>query len=201
LELDGHDVKSLFRRSQALRGLGRLDRAASDLQRCVRLEPKNKAFQEALRDLGSSAQEKVKVMSCTDSKVEAMFKLLLDSEEKDQDKKQKAAQNLIVLAREEPGAEKIFQNDGVCLLLQLLDTGRLDMMIAALRTFTGLCRGHCSRTVVILRDLGPQRLFAVLEREDEHLSLAAYNLLQVMFETLRQGLQKEVLHKDNVLAS
>lgn len=28
-------------------------------------------------------------MSCTDSKVEAMFKLLLDSEEKDQDKKQK----------------------------------------------------------------------------------------------------------------
>lgn len=59
MELDGHDVKSLFRRSQALRGLGRLDRAASDLQRCVRLEPKNKAFQEALRDLGSSAQEKV----------------------------------------------------------------------------------------------------------------------------------------------
>ncbi|KAK9394130.1 protein unc-45A-like [Crotalus adamanteus] len=201
LELDGHDVKSLFRRSQALRALGRLDRAASDLQLCVRLEPKNKAFQEALRDLGSSAQEKVKVMSCTDSKVEAMFKLLLDNEEKDQDKKQKAAQNLIVLAREEPGAEKIFQNDGVCLLLQLLDTGHLDMMIAALRTFTGLCRGHCSRTVVILRDLGPQRLFAVLEREDEHLSLAAYNLLQVMFETLRQGLQKEVLHKDNVLAS
>lgn len=52
-------MKSLFRRSQALRGLGRLDRAASDLQRCVRLEPKNKAFQEALRDLGSSAQEQV----------------------------------------------------------------------------------------------------------------------------------------------
>ncbi|ETE68417.1 Protein unc-45-like A, partial [Ophiophagus hannah] len=201
LELDGHDVKSLFRRSQALRGLGRLDRAASDLQRCVRLEPKNKAFQEALRDLGSSTQEKIKAMTCTDSKVEAMFKLLLSNEEKDQDKKQKAAQNLIVLAREEPGAEKIFQNDGVCLLLQLLDTGHLDMMIAGLRTFTGLCRGHSSRTVVILSDLGPQRLFAVLEREDEQLSLAAYNLLQVMFETLRQGLHKEVLHKDNVLAS
>uniref|UniRef100_A0A8C6YH00 Protein unc-45 homolog B n=1 Tax=Naja naja TaxID=35670 RepID=A0A8C6YH00_NAJNA len=176
LELDGHDVKSLFRRSQ----------------RCVRLEPKNKAFQEALRDLGSSAQEKV-AMTCTDSKVEAMFKLLLSNEEKDQDKKQKAAQNLIVLAREEPGAEKIFQNDGVCLLLQLLDTGHLDMMIAGLRTFTGLCRGHSSRTVVILSDLGPQRLFAVLEREDEQLSLAAYNLLQVMCETLRQGLHKEMM--------
>ncbi|KAM6426158.1 protein unc-45 homolog A [Liasis olivaceus] len=201
LELDGRDVKSLFRRSQALRGLGRLDRAASDLQRCVRLEPKNKAFQEALRDLGSSAHEKMKAMTCTDSKVEAMFKLLLSTEENDPDKKQKAAQNLIVLAREEPGAEKIFQSDGVRLLLQLLDTGHLDMMIAALRTFTGLCRGHCSRTVVILGDLGPQRLFAVLEMEDEQLSLAAYNLLQVMFDTLKQGLQKDVLHKENVLAS
>lgn len=30
-------------------------------------------------------------MSCTDSKVEQMFKLLLDAEEKDQDKKQKVS--------------------------------------------------------------------------------------------------------------
>lgn len=61
--------------------------------------------------------------------------------------------------------------------------------------------GPFLQTVVILSDLGSRRLFAVLEREDEQLSLAAYNLLQVMFETLRQGLQKEVLHKDNVLTS
>lgn len=59
-----------------------------------------------------------------------------------------AAQNLIVLAREEPGAEKIFQSDGVRLLLQLLDTGRLDMMLAALRTLTGLCQGHRARVSI-----------------------------------------------------
>lgn len=52
-------MKALFRRSQALQKLGRLDQAVSDLQRCVSLEPKNKAFQEALRALGSSMQEKV----------------------------------------------------------------------------------------------------------------------------------------------
>lgn len=52
-------MKALFRRSQALQKLGRLDQAVSDLQRCVRLEPKNKAFQEALRALGSSMHEKV----------------------------------------------------------------------------------------------------------------------------------------------
>lgn len=59
-----------------------------------------------------------------------------------------AAQNLIVLAREEPGAEKIFQSDGVRLLLQLLDTGRLDMILAAVRTLAGLCQGHRSRVSV-----------------------------------------------------
>lgn len=54
-------------------------------------------------------------------------------------------QNLIVLAREEPGAEKIFQSDGVRLLTQLLDTAKADLMLAALRTLVGLCSGHRSR--------------------------------------------------------
>lgn len=56
-----------------------------------------------------------------------------------------AAQNLIVLAREEAGAEKIFQSDGVRLLTQLLDTVKADLMLAALRTLVGLCSGHRSR--------------------------------------------------------
>lgn len=60
IEADGRDTKALFRRSQALQKLGRLDQAISDLQRCISLEPKNKAFQEALRALGSSMHEKVR---------------------------------------------------------------------------------------------------------------------------------------------
>lgn len=52
-------MKALFRRSQALQQLGRLEQAVSDLQRCLSLEPRNKAFQEALRALGSSMHEKV----------------------------------------------------------------------------------------------------------------------------------------------
>ncbi|XP_054858695.1 protein unc-45 homolog A isoform X1 [Eublepharis macularius] len=201
IEADGRDVKGLFRRSQALQKLGRLDQALSDLQRCVSLEPKNRALQEALRDLGSRVHEKVTAAASTDSKVEQMFKVLLDAEEKDQDKKQKAAQNLIVLAREEPGAEKIFQNDGVHLLLQLLDTDQLDMILAALRTLTGLCRGHRSRTVAVLTVLGPRRFFRVLELEDEQVSLATYSLLQVMIDALKEGLQRDVRGKEEALVS
>lgn len=60
IERDGGDVKALYRRSQALEKLGRLDQAVLDLQRCVSLEPKNKVFQEALRNLGGQIQEKVR---------------------------------------------------------------------------------------------------------------------------------------------
>ncbi|KFP22656.1 Protein unc-45 A, partial [Egretta garzetta] len=199
IEADGRDMKALFRRSQALQKLGRLDQAVSDLQRCVSLEPKNKAFQEALRALGSSMHEKMKTMSCTDSKVEQMFQILLDPEEKDTDKKQKAAQNLIVLAREEAGAEKIFQSDGVRLLTQLLDTAKADLMLAALRTLVGLCSGHRSRTMAILVELGAPRLSAVLGVEHEQVSLAACNLLHVMFDSLKEGLQKDFRGKEDAV--
>ncbi|XP_074011816.1 protein unc-45 homolog A isoform X3 [Numenius arquata] len=192
-------MKALFRRSQALQKLGRLDQAVSDLQRCVSLEPKNKAFQEALRALGSSMHEKMKTMSCTDSKVQQMFQILLDPEEKDADKKQKAAQNLIVLAREEAGAEKIFQSDGVRLLTQLLDTAKADLMLAALRTLVGLCSGHRSRTMAILAELGAPRLSAVLGVEHEQVSLAACNLLHVMFDSLKEGLQKDFRGKEDAV--
>ncbi|KAM4661354.1 protein unc-45 homolog A isoform 2-T2 [Amazona ochrocephala] len=199
IEANGRDVKALFRRSQALQKLGRLDQAVSDLQRCLSLEPNNKAFQEALRALGSSVHEKMKTMSCTDSKVEQMFQILLDLEENDADKKQKAAQNLIVLAREEPGAEKIFQSDGVRLLTQLLDTAKADLMLAALRTLVGLCSGHRSRTTAILAELGAPRLSAVLGVEHEQVSLAACNLLHVMFDSLKEGLQKDFRGKEDAV--
>ncbi|KAM7010339.1 protein unc-45 homolog A isoform 2-T2 [Passerculus sandwichensis] len=176
-----------------------MDQAVSDLQRCLSLEPRNKAFQEALRALGSSMHEKMKAMACTDSKVEQMFQILLDLEEKDAEKKQKAAQNLIVLAREEAGAEKIFQSDGVRLLMQLLDTAKADLMLAALRTLVGLCSGHRSRTTAILAELGAPRLAAVLGVEHEQVSLAACNLLHVVFDSLKEGLQKDFRGKEDAV--
>ena len=51
----------------------------------------------------------------------------------------------MVLAREEAGAERIFQNNGVPLLLDLLETGKVEMVLAAIRTFAGMCTGHKAR--------------------------------------------------------
>lgn len=51
----------------------------------------------------------------------------------------------MVLAREDAGAERIFQNNGVPLLLDMLETGKVEMVLAAIRTFAGMCTGHKAR--------------------------------------------------------
>ncbi|XP_043934207.1 protein unc-45 homolog A isoform X2 [Protopterus annectens] len=138
-------------------------------------------------------------MSTTDAKVEQMFKVLLDPAEKDEDKKQKAAQNLIVLAREEAGAEQIFRSDGTQLLQRMLRTGKPEMVLAALRTLVGLCSSHPSRTMAILNTLGMECFSSAMGMDNEQLSLAACNVLQVMIEALTDGSKKRIQVKDSAV--
>uniref|UniRef100_A0A8C9MV80 Protein unc-45 homolog B n=1 Tax=Serinus canaria TaxID=9135 RepID=A0A8C9MV80_SERCA len=144
IDINASDIKALYRRSQALEKLGKLDQAFKDAQKCATLEPRNKNFQETLRRLGANIQEKLRIQFSTDSRVQKMFEILLD-ENSDKEKREKAANNLIVLGREEAGAERIFQNNGVNLLLQLIETKNPELILAAVRTLSGMCTGHKAR--------------------------------------------------------
>ncbi|XP_059126664.1 protein unc-45 homolog B [Peromyscus eremicus] len=144
LDINSADIKALYRRCQALEHLGKLDQAFKDVQRCATLEPRNQNFQETLRRLNTSIQEQLRVQFSTDSRVQTMFEILLN-ENSEADKREKAANNLIVLGREEAGAERIFQSNGVGLLLQLMDTKRPELVLAAVRTLSGMCSGHRAR--------------------------------------------------------
>ncbi|KAG5849102.1 protein unc-45 homolog A-like [Anguilla rostrata] len=198
LDTDPGDVKARFRRAQAMQKLGRLDQAFLDAQKCAQLDPKNKAFQDMLRQLGAQIQQKAMQLSSTDARVQQMFKLLLDTSAQPPDR-QKAAQNLVVLSREEAGAEQIFRNDGVKLLQTLLQSQQEDVVLSALRTLVGLCTGHQSRTMVIVNELGMEGLCAVMGSGGEAVSLAAHHLLQVMFEALTEGMRREVRGKDEAI--
>nr|KAF6309412.1 unc-45 myosin chaperone B [Pipistrellus kuhlii] len=198
IDINSSDIKALFRRCQALEHLGKLDQAFKDVQRCAALEPRNQNFQETLRRLNASIQEKLHVQFSTDSRVQNMFDILLD-EKSEADRLEKAANNLIVLGREEAGAERIFQNNGVALLLQLMDTKRPELVLAAVRTLSGMCSGHRARATVLLHAVHIDRLCSLMAVDNEEMSLAVCNLLQAIIDSLSGEDKREHQGKEEAL--
>ncbi|XP_066219960.1 protein unc-45 homolog B [Saccopteryx leptura] len=198
IDINSSDIKALYRRCQALEHLGKLDQAFKDVQRCATLEPRNQNFQETLRRLNTSIQEKLNVQFSTDSRVQKMFEILLD-ENTEADRLEKAANNLIVLGREEAGAEKIFQNNGVALLLQLMDTKRVELVLAAVRTLSAMCSGHRARATVILHAVRIDRICSLMAVENEEMSLAVCNLLQTITDSLSGEDKREHRGKEEAL--
>ncbi|XP_019482390.1 PREDICTED: protein unc-45 homolog B isoform X2 [Hipposideros armiger] len=198
IDINSSDIKALYRRCQALEHLGKLDQAFKDVQRCATLEPRNQNFQETLRRLNTSIQEKLRVQFSTDSRVQTMFEILLD-ENSEADRLEKAANNLIVLGREEAGAERIFQNNGVALLLQLMDTKRPELVLAAVRTLSGMCSGHRARATAILHGVRIDRICSLMAVENEEMSLAVCNLLQAIIDSLSGEDKREHRGKEEAL--
>ncbi|XP_041855676.1 protein unc-45 homolog B [Melanotaenia boesemani] len=183
IDVDAADIKALYRRCQALEKLGKLDMAFKDVQRCATLEPKNKTFLETLRRLGAEIQAKLKTTFSIDSRVQNMFDILLD-EEMEKDKKEKAANNLIVLSREDAGSERIFQNNGVPLLLNMIETGKPEMILAAVRTLSGMCTGHKARAMAIVNMVGVDKICSIMAIDNEEIALATCNLFQCINDSL-----------------
>ncbi|XP_030271570.1 protein unc-45 homolog B isoform X2 [Sparus aurata] len=190
IDVDAADIKALYRRCQALEKLGKLDMAFKDVQRCATLEPKNKTFLETLRRLGADIQAKLKTTFSTDSRVQNMFEILLD-DEMEKDKREKAANNLIVLSREDAGAERIFQNNGVQLLLNMIETGKPEMILAAVRTLSGMCTGHKARAMAIIHMVGIDKICSIMAVDNEEIALATCNLFQCINDSLTGGDNRE----------
>ncbi|XP_043920267.1 protein unc-45 homolog B isoform X2 [Protopterus annectens] len=198
IDVNAADIKALYRRSQALEKLGKLDQAFKDVQRCATIEPKNKTFQETLRRLNMEISEKLHIQFSTDSRVQKMFDILLD-ESSDKETIEKAANNLIVLGREDAGAERIFQNNGVNLLLRLIETKNPEMILAAVRTLSGMCSGHRARATAVLHLIGIDKICRIMALNHEDIALATCNLLQSILDSLTGEDKKEVRGKEDAL--
>uniref|UniRef100_A0A3Q1AMS4 Protein unc-45 homolog B n=1 Tax=Amphiprion ocellaris TaxID=80972 RepID=A0A3Q1AMS4_AMPOC len=191
IDVDASDIKALYRRCQALEKLGKLDMAFKDVQRCATLEPKNKTFLETLRFIYTGIFSlQLKTTFSTDSRVQNMFEILLD-EEMEKDKREKAANNLIVLSREDAGAERIFQNNGVPLLLNMIETGKPEMILAAIRTLSGMCTGHKARAMAIVNMVGVDKMCSIMAIDNEEIALATCNLFQCINDSLTGGDTRE----------
>ncbi|XP_038660001.1 protein unc-45 homolog B isoform X2 [Scyliorhinus canicula] len=198
IDIDASDIKALYRRSQALEKLGKLDQAFKDVQRCATVEPNNKTFQETLRRLNNDIQDKLKIQFSTDSRVERMFEVLLD-ENIDKERKEKAANNLIVLAREDAGAERIFQNNGLNLLMQLIETKKPELIVSAVRTLAGMCSRHKSRAIAVLHFVGLEKICRIMALENEEIALATSSFFQTILDNFEGVDSKEHRGKEEAL--
>ncbi|CAN0394828.1 protein unc-45 homolog B [Lampetra fluviatilis] len=183
IDVNQSDIKALFRRCQALEKLGKLDHAYKDVQRCATIQPNNRMFLETLQQLRARIQEKLHEQFSTDRRVEQMFEILFDSSI-EKDKKETAAHNLIVLAREEAGAERIFRSNGVALLQRLMESKDVEMLLAAMRTLSELCKEHRARATAIMYQVGLDKLCGLMAQNHEEISLASCNILQTIYTSL-----------------
>ena len=88
--------------------LNQVDSAYKDAREVHRVDPKNAAIEPVLVRLHKAVSEKLADLSQTSTKVKNMFEIVFDIE-KDKEKREKAADNLVVLGREKNGAEMLFK--------------------------------------------------------------------------------------------
>lgn len=142
LELCPSDVKALFRRCQAYDALEQYPNAIKDGLRIQHLEPSNKSITELLRKINDRHQAKMKEMSTTSNKVSSMLKLMAE-ETAEMEKRETAVENLMVLARDECGANLIESENGFLQLRTLIEKNfskNNNLVQSAIRTISELCK-------------------------------------------------------------
>ncbi|XP_076801844.1 protein unc-45 homolog B-like [Clavelina lepadiformis] len=200
LDISGADTKALFRRVQALEQLGQLSEAYVDARRLYQIDPKNKAVQDACYRLRNVLEVKVFEQNSTENRVNSMLKILFDSSA-EEDNRRKAADNLVYLSKDEPGAERIFREGGPTALTELVDQTDPYVKLSAIRTLSALCNGHQARSLIILREITVDRLCSCLGsiNSSEELSLSTFHLIQSIVDALQGEDKREHRGKDTAV--
>ncbi|XP_048589916.1 protein unc-45 homolog A isoform X3 [Nematostella vectensis] len=178
LDIVPNDPKALFRRSQAFEATGRLEEAFKDARTLSHLEPKNTTIQATLRRLGPQLHEKSERVRTTDGLVDEMFGALFgkgDTEER----QAKALKNLVILSRDEPGAQRIFQGgNGLVHITSLVRSNSHDQKIAGLKILKGLCTNSAPRSMAVLQQTTLALLSELVESSVLEISKAATAALE-----------------------
>lgn len=177
LEITPGDMKSLYRKAQALEGKGNLADAFKDIKRLLTLYPNNKEAIEAARRLTAALKQQADTVQSTDNIVNEMFSAL-ENKKLSQERQIQAAKNFAILSRESAGAERIFQAGGVSRLLPLLDSEIQEVAHHTLQTFVGLCSEHKSRAYAVIQGLSLEKLSALISSPYKDISTSAVTVLK-----------------------
>eukprot|EP00090_Calanus_glacialis_P004732 TRINITY_DN13559_c0_g1_i1.p1 TRINITY_DN13559_c0_g1~~TRINITY_DN13559_c0_g1_i1.p1 ORF type:complete len:1002 (-),score=408.50 TRINITY_DN13559_c0_g1_i1:92-3097(-) len=186
LEISQNDPKALYRRCQAYEALDKVEQAYSDAKAVHNCDPKNKAIEPFLLRLHAKVQAKINEMSTTANKVTKMFELVFNVEE-EMEKREKAADNMIVLAKDRVGAELLFKEGVVQKIVRLMkvETNQ-KIRLSLVRVFGDLGKTDMERAKIIVREAGIPFFLNALNTSDEEAVNAVVYVIQCLLDSISQ---------------
>merc|ERR1719445_2186675 len=190
-DLTPNDPKALFRRCQAYEALNKVDSAYADAKEVHNLDPKNKALEPVLLRLFKAVQAKLEEVSQTANKVKNMFDIVFTIEG-ETEKREKGADNLIVLAREKAGAELLYKEGVVARIVRLLKVEKnVKIRLSCVRVIGELAKKDMDRAKSIVKEAGlPFFIDAVSSHNEEMITAVTYAVQCIIDSLSRYDLVK-----------
>ncbi|XP_037946139.1 protein unc-45 homolog B [Teleopsis dalmanni] len=184
LRLSPRDPKALYRRAQAYDALKRYEEAYKDATNLFKEDPSNKSVQPLLQKLHALVQERVAQNAKTSTKVKEMMELTFNIENPT-DKRRLGANNLLVLGKEDVGADLLFKENCITKIASLTKIEKdQDIYVNLIRLVAELCYGSIERTKAVLVELGVPWFLRVLDHKHEERVTAAQHCLQTIINSL-----------------
>ncbi|CAF3365913.1 unnamed protein product [Rotaria socialis] len=154
LEYTPADEKSLYRRSSAFERLGRLNEAISDAQRLISISPKGNAADEQtnslLRKLRDSTENKHTQRTQIKSQIQEMFEAINTNLNQET-----ALNNLLVISREDSGAEGILAYDSdLQQIKECIQANERITILGTVRVLASIVKNSYKRAELVYNKLG-----------------------------------------------
>lgn len=183
LEITPNDPKALYRRSQALESLARYEEAYRDARQILNDDPANKTVQPTLERLHRIVQDRVRQHAQTHTKIEQMTKIAMELTET-REKRETAMNNLLVLAREQAGAEHMIKTGVVQQIKKLLKVEKDRVIfVAGVRVIGELCKHDVKKTIAVLKEAGIPWFLEILDSDYQERVNAAQYCMQAILNT------------------
>ena len=186
---NGNDIKASYRLAQAHEKMGNIDQAYSVISHSLQIEPKNKLLSNFYHKLRTIYEKQLKNRSSTEKRVENMIEILslVSCDEKLSNSKntKQAAENLVVLSREEAGARKILSDfeKNLDLLRNMLISDTVELKISSIRAISYLVRFEKGKYATkILDKISLQTMENSIMSNNDSLSISASNLYQIWLD-------------------
>ncbi|CAF0748495.1 unnamed protein product [Adineta ricciae] len=184
LEYTPADQKSLYRRANAFERSGKLNEAISDAQRLISIAPKNGSGDEQtnllLRKLRENAQSKHTQQTQLTSQIQQMFKAVRSNTNPEA-----ALNNLLVISREDAGAEGILNFDPeLKLIIEFMQQTERIILLGTTRVLASLVKNSYKRAELIYLKLGLPSIARCLAMSDADIPASAAVLLHNMIMSM-----------------